>query len=439
MQQILDLHIHSRFSRACSKDLTLSNLDKTCRVKGIDIIGTGDFTHPGWFNEIKNELEEISITKSSQPSLSSGEVLRGSGLYKLKEAKDDKIKFMLSAEVALIYKDMDRVRRIHLVIHAPNIKAAQELNDYLGQRYNIRSDGRPILGIKTFDFVKLCLSIHPEFLIYPAHIWTPWFSVFGSKSGFNSFEECFKDQTENIYAFETGLSSDPEMNWRVSALDHLSLLSNSDAHSLPNLGREATVLNLENASYQEIYNVIKYKKISRNNESGIKFTIEFYPEEGMYHFDGHRDCKVSFNPKETKKNKGICPVCKKPLVIGVAYRVDELADRPEGFVLEAVAGYKKIIELDKIIAEAISIKSRNSIGVKKEYNNLILNLGNEMDILMNLSLTEIRTVASDAVTEGIKRVREGNLIIKPGFDGQYGEVKIFNESERIRYKQQKLL
>lgn len=422
MQQILDLHIHSKYSRACSKELTLENINKTCRIKGVDIIATGDFTYPAWFESIQNELEEIDKT----------------GLYKIKSAPSDKIKFILSTEFALIYKQGDKCRRIHLVIHAPNIEAVEELNKYLDKKYNIRSDGRPILGMSSSDLIKLCLSIHPKFLIYPAHIWTPWFSVFGSKSGFDSFAECFGDYEKDVFAYETGLSSDPEMNWRVSALDKLTLLSNSDAHSLPNIAREANVFEMDEISYKEVYEIIKNKIVYRGNDNkrGVKYIIEFYPEEGMYHFDGHRDCGVSFTPEQTKKNKGICPKCKKPLVIGVLYRVEELADRSIGFMPKGSYSYKKLIELDKIIAEALGIKSRNSRAVQAEYNNIINKGGNELDVLINRPIEELRKITLPIIAEGIERMRTGNIIIKPGFDGQYGKISIFKEDEKTKRQKQ---
>jgi len=433
MRQIADFHIHSKYSRACSRDLMLSSIDKTCREKGIDIIGTGDFTYPDWFRAIKDELEEIKINNFHRPDAYSGKIRptplakRGeSGLYKLKTAKDEKVKFILSTELALIYKKNDRVRRIHILVYAPNVAAVEEMNNYLDSRYNIRSDGRPILGMPCEDLIKLCLGIHPDFLIYPAHIWTPWFSMFGSKSGFNSIEECFGEHTKNIFAYETGLSSDPEMNWRLSALDKLTLLSNSDAHSLPNLGREANVFELtkEEISYDGIYNAIKNKTSDR-----LKFTIEFYPEEGMYHYDGHRDCNIRLAPNETKKHKGICPVCKKPLTIGVLNRVEELADRTAGFQPENSPGFKKLVELDKIIAEALNVKSRQSSKVKSEYNNLIQNLGTELSILLDVDIDAIRKVAGSKIAEGVKNMRDGNLTVLPGYDGQYGEVKIFDKIE----------
>jgi len=405
MRQILDLHIHSRYSRACSPRLTLANIEAACRTKGVDIIATGDFTYPAWFEAIKKELAE------TKP---------GSGLYKLKTASDDKIKFILSTELALVYKDGGQARRLHLVLHAPSMAAVEELNQQLDKKYNIRSDGRPILGISAPDLVKLALKIDPRFLIYPAHIWTPWYAVFGSKSGFNSMAECFHDQTKNIYAFETGLSSDPAMNWRLSVLDKLTVLSNSDAHSLNNIGREANVMALsDNPTYQEIYNHIK-------NKTGMEFTIEFYPEEGMYHFDGHRDCDFSCPPRESRKLKNICPVCHKPLIIGVLNRVEELADRPEGFKPKNAIGFKKLVELDKIIAEAFNVKSRQSVAVQKEYQRLIKDYGSELFILLDLDLAKLGQEVDVRVKEGINRVRQENLIIKPGFDGRYGEVNIFS-------------
>ena len=437
MRQILDLHIHSKYSRSCSPQLTLENIDAACRIKGVDIIATGDFTFPEWFSDIKNKLIETEA---------------GSGLYKLKSAKDDRIKFILSTEVALIYKDGGRTRRIHLVIHAPNLAVAGELNNYLDKDYNIRSDGRPILGMSAPELMKLCLDIDGKFLIYPAHIWTPWFAVFGSKSGFDKMADCFHEYTKNVYALETGLSSDPEMNWRLSALDRFTILSNSDAHSLPNIAREVNVFQMKNISYDEIYNIIKNKKIfsrdvihsldkNKNNYEkniGVEFTIEFYPEEGMYHYDGHRVCGIRLTPEQAKKQKNICPVCKKPLTIGVMSRVEASADRPAGFKPAGAAPFKKLVELDKIIAEAFDIKSRRAARVQIEYNKLIKQGGNELNILLNISPKELEKMADAAVVEGIKRVRESRLIIKPGFDGQYGEIKIFSQSEKKKNKQKSL-
>jgi len=417
MKHVLDLHLHSRYSRACSPQLTLENIGKTADYKGVDIIATGDFTYPAWFSLIEDELVEC---------------FPGAGLYKLKNYPEIKAKFILSTELSLVYKDGGKTRRIHLVIHAPNLGAVKELNQQLDKRFNIRSDGRPILGISAPSLMDLIFKIDGRFLVYPAHIWTPWFSVFGSKSGFDTLEECFKEQTKNIFAIETGLSSDPAMNWRLSALDNLTILSNSDAHSLTNIAREANIMEINGeVTYQKIYENIK-------NQRGMVMTIEFYPEEGMYHFDGHRDCKYSCEPAISRKLKNICPVCKKPLIIGVLNRVEELADRLEGFRPKNAVDFKKVVELDKIIAEALNIKSRHSLNVKKHYDKMLKLFGNELGILLDLDLVKLEKEVDQRIIEGIKRVREGQLIIKPGFDGEYGEVKIFSDKEHAE-KQKKLL
>ncbi|HKK54341.1 MAG TPA: endonuclease Q family protein [Patescibacteria group bacterium] len=409
MRKVLDLHIHSRYSRACSPELTLPNIASVAQKKGVNIVATGDFTYPQWYKHIQAELEEVN----------------NSGLYRLRKSKNIKTLFILATELSLVYKDEGKTRRIHIMVQAPNLEAVKELNEYLDKRYNIRSDGRPILGMSAVDLVKLCLNIHPRFLIYPAHIWTPWYAVFGSKSGFDSIKQCFKDQTKHIYAYETGLSSDPEMNWRVSSLDNLSILSSSDAHSLPNIGREANVMDLNEVTYNEIYEAIKNKDLSK-----LKYTIEFYPEEGMYYFDGHRNCNFSAMPQETKKLKGICPKCKKPLVLGVLYRVENLADRDKGYRPQNSQGYKKLIELDKIIAEVLNIKSRKSIKVQTIYKKMIESLGSELDILLEIKINKIKKEFGDNIALAVNRVRKGNLIIKPGFDGKYGEIRIFSDKEK---------
>ena len=409
MRKVLDLHIHSRYSRACSPSLTLPNIASTAQEKGVDIIATGDFSYPQWYKHIKAELEEVNM----------------SGLYALKKNKNIKTLFILATELSLVYKDEGKARRIHVMVQAPNLEAVKTLNEHLDKKYNIRSDGRPILGMSAPDLLKLCLSIHPKFLIYPAHIWTPWYAVLGSKSGFDSIKECFKDQTKYIYAYETGLSSDPEMNWRVSSLDNLSILSSSDAHSLQNIGREVNVMDLDELSYDEIHEAIKNKDLNK-----LKYTIEFYPEEGRYHFDGHRDCNFSAKPQETKKLKGICPKCKKPLVLGVLYRVEELADRDKNYKPKNCQDYKKLIELDKILAQSLNIKSRKSLKVQSIYKKMINSLGSELDILLEIKIDKIKKEFGDTIALAIDRMRKGNLIINPGFDGKYGEIKIFSDKEK---------
>ena len=415
MRQILDLHLHSKYSRACSPDLTLENIEKTCRTKGVDIIATADFTHPKWFSELENKLEEIGET----------------GLYKLK-GSDGKIKFIFSTEIACIYSQGGKVRRLHLVVLASKMEVVQKINKALAKIGNLSADGRPILGLPAKKLAEIVLGIEPACLIIPAHAWTPWFAVFGSKSGFDSLEECFGKFEPQIFAVETGLSSDPEMNWRLSALDKITLVSNSDAHSLPNIAREANIFEMNQISYWEICQIIKDK-----DRQKFKATIEFYPEEGMYHFDGHRLCNASFSPPQTKKIKGICPVCKKPLTIGVMNRVEELADRPPGFRPANAIPYYKLIELDKIIAEALSIQSRSAKSVKTVYDNLIRQGEQEIRILLDLTIAEIGEIAGARIAEAIRRVREGELIIKPGYDGQYGKIKIFSDEEK-KDKQKKL-
>jgi uncharacterized protein (TIGR00375 family) len=413
---ICDLHIHSKYSRACSAALTLENIDSACRRKGIGIVGTGDFSFPAWFKSIENELEEIDK----------------SGLFRLKTRDDAGIRFMLSNEVSLVYKKNGKSRRLHLCLASPSLEAVRELNKQLDKDFNIRSDGRPILGLSASDFMRILFAIDDRWLVYPAHIWTPWYAVFGSMSGFDTLEECFDEWTDKIFAYESGLSSDPEMNWRLSQLDRLTLLSNSDAHSLPNLGREASVFDLKEISYAEIYETIKNKRnshtLNRKEQSHLSYldhTIEFYPEEGMYHVDGHRACNISMEPKETKKHGGVCPVCQKPLVIGVMNRVEALADRPAGFRPDNAANFCKLVELDKIIAQSLGLRNRAAKKVQPIYEQMLSNIGPELFILEKADLETVSHTANPKIAEGLRRVRAGELFIKPGFDGQYGELQIF--------------
>jgi uncharacterized protein (TIGR00375 family) len=406
MKIIADLHNHSRFSRACSPQLNLPNLEKWAKIKGINLLTVADFTHPVWIKECGEQLEPL-----------------GNGFYKLKNSQSG-VNFIFTTEISFIYKKDGQCRRVHEIVFSPNLEAAQKINKSLAERgFNLKSDGRPILGLSDRDFLELIKNLDEENEIIPAHIWTPWFSVFGSKSGFNSIEECFGDMSKYIFALETGLSSDPPMNWRISSLDKYVLISNADSHSLKNIGREANVFEIEKNkfSYQELIRILKQK-----DNKKFLYTIEFFPEEGKYHFDGHRQCKISFNPKETKKHKNICPVCKKPLTVGVSYRVEELADRPIGYVPPNKPGYKRLIELDKIIAESIGLSGRSSKKVQEIYNQMIKNLGSELDILIETPLSVMKNKGTDErIIEGIKRVREEKLFIKPGYDGEYGQVSIF--------------
>ncbi|MFA6533996.1 MAG: endonuclease Q family protein [Patescibacteria group bacterium] len=423
MQYITDLHLHSRYARACSPQLTLPNISRFCALKGVNVVAVPDFTHPKMFAEAEQQLEPA-----------------GEGIYKLKGSADA-TRFIFSTEISCIYSQggqrqnggASKVRRLHIVIMAPSREVAGKINAALGKIGNLHSDGRPILGLSGKRLAEIVWEISPEVMVIPAHAWTPWFAVFGSKSGFDSLAECFEEYTDRIYAIETGLSSDPAMNWRLSALDRVALVSNSDSHSLQNIGREANVFDLPELSYASIVNTIKSKDPKK-----FLYTIEFYPEEGMYHFDGHRDCGVSFKPSETKKNQGICPKCKRPLTVGVLNRVEALADRPEGFVPPGAIPYKSLVELDKIIAEALDIKSRQSKQVQAVYNDLVKKGVSEMNILLNLSYSELAAITEPKIVEGIRRMREGRLNIQPGFDGQYGKVEIFRPDERAEKWQKSL-
>src|SRR3989344_4618159 len=331
MRIIADLQIHSKYSRACSQDLTPGNIGKWADKKGIGIIGTGDFTHPGWLKELKENLEEYKP-----------------GLYQLKD-RSTKAYFLLSAEVSSIYKQGDKVRRIHNMILAPNFAAVDKIIQSLEKLgCNLRSDGRPIIGVHSPELVKVVLEADPNCVIIPAHAWTPHFGLFGSLSGFDSVEEAFGDQAKHIFAIETGLSSDPKMNWQISSLDKYSLVSNSDAHSLRKLGREANVFEIDEKklSFDKIIRVIKEK-----NPKEFLFTIEFFPEEGKYHLDGHADCKFSCLPAQTKKLKGICPKCGTKLLVGVLNRAEVLGDREYGFMPKRAIPYKSVIPLEEVIAE----------------------------------------------------------------------------------------
>ena len=400
MRIVADFHIHSPYARAVSKEMTLENLDSWARIKGIDILGTGDFTHPQWIKEIKSKLEQ------AEP-----------GLYKLKKVNTP-TRFCLTSEISSIYSKGGKGRRIHSLVFFPSIESVEKFNAIVGARANLKADGRPIVGIGAKELLKIALDVNKDAFFVPAHVWTPWFSVFGSKSGFDSMEECFDEYAKHIFAVETGLSSDPLMNWRWSHLDKYALLSNSDSHSLRRIGREANIFNTR-LSYFDIINAIKSKDPKR-----FLSTIEFYPEEGMYHYDGHRACKVKLHPAETKKIGNRCPACGRPMTIGVMNRVGELADRPEGFKPKNAIPYKNMVPLDEIIAEAFGVKSALNKRVQEMHKKMIAELGSELSILFDRSKSDLASFHPD-IKEGIIRVREGKLFIDPGYDGEYGKVKIF--------------
>jgi uncharacterized protein (TIGR00375 family) len=422
MRFIADLHIHSKYSRATSKEMSPESIWKWAQIKGISVIGTGDFTHPKWFKELNEKLESS-----------------GNGLFMLRKdfmtndipdsCKAD-VFFMLTAEISCIYSKNGKTRKIHSILFVPDFASAAKINIALAKIGNLNADGRPILGLDAKELLKISLNEAPDGMLVPAHAWTPHFSIFGAVSGFDSFEECFEDLTPHIYAIETGLSSDPLMNWRLSALDKITLLSNSDAHSPAKIGREANIFDTD-ISYKAMSEAIKTRK-------GFLGTIEFFPEEGKYHYDGHRTCGVSLSPKETIKHNYLCPVCGKGVTVGVMHRVEKLADRDEGFKLEVAPSYYSIIPLSEIIAEVLKVGT-NSKAVDKEYQNLLQKLGNEFRILMDVPLKDIEQASSPLIREAISRTRKGDVHIAPGFDGEYGKIKIFEAVERKEIKGQSML
>ncbi|MCG2708951.1 MAG: endonuclease Q family protein [Thermodesulfovibrionales bacterium] len=411
--------MHSRYSRATSRDMTPENLWKWSQRKGITVLGTGDFTHPQWLSEIKEKLDNC-----------------GNGLFRLKKKYriDDipascssEMYFMLTAEISCIYSKNGRLRKIHSIVLAPDFNKAEKINSKLSKIGNLSADGRPILGLDAKELLRIVLETSEDAMLIPAHAWTPHFSVFGAASGFDSLEECFEDLTPHVYAIETGLSSDPQMNWRLSCLDRITLTSHSDAHSPQKIGREANILDTD-VSYAAITNAMKKR-------GGFTGTIEFFPEEGKYHYDGHRMCGVSLSPEETIRNNYLCPVCGKKVTIGVMHRVDKLADRKNGFKPENAPVFYSVIPLAEIISETLKV-GVNSKAVRNEYFKLLENLGNEFKILMDCTMEEIESAGSTQLAEAISLMRKGKVSIAPGFDGEYGKVKIFEEVERKKPKGQ---
>lgn len=409
---IADLHIHSRYSRATSKECVPEYLDLWARRKGIHLLGTGDFTHPAW----RQELEEKLIPAED-------------GLYCLKRElrlKDSVLgeeyapRFVVSGEISSIYKKNGRVRKVHNVILLPGLAEAKRLSERLEQIGNLHSDGRPILGLDSRDLLEITLEICPRAIFVPAHIWTPHFSMFGAFSGFDTAEECFEDLTPMIHAFETGLSSDPPMNWRLSALDRFQMISNSDAHSPARLGREANLLNIP-LCYDGLYGAIQEGR-------GLEGTIEFFPEEGKYHYDGHRKCHLCLSPREAEQYQGKCPVCGKKLTLGVSHRIAQLADRKEGFIRPGAVPFESLVPLPEVIAACMGC-SAASVKVERKYREMLAGLGTEFSILRECSPDEIQSRCGYQIAEGIRRLRQGRVLRYPGFDGEYGVIRLFEPSE----------
>jgi len=416
MKFVADLHLHSKFSRATSRDMTFDNLAYWAKVKGISLLATGDFTHPEWLFLTKEKLEPI-----------------GNGFFRLKNVvppdngylkkipfSADDVSFILSTEISFIYSKKGKVRKIHILLLAPDFESVEKLNSKLSGLGNLRSDGRPILGLDAKYFVKIVADLCPRCVVIPSHIWTPWFSLFGSNSGFDAIEECFEEMTPFIFALETGLSSDPPMNWRLSALDKYALVSNSDAHSPSRIGREANVFDTD-FSYQGLVEAIKSQ-----NPDKFLHTVEFFPEEGKYHYDGHRKCGIILSPRESILHKDICPKCGKKLTIGVMHRVEELADREEGARPPFKVPYKNLIPLNEVIAEAIE-KTADSQSVWDIYFRLFKEFGNEFKILTEVPISELSRFHPERISLGLERTRKGMVKIVPGHDGFYGIISLFEK------------
>src|SRR5690348_8483065 len=410
-----DLHIHSKFSRACSKDCDIEHLSWWALRKGLRVLGTGDFTHPAWAAELKETLVE------AEP-----------GLFRIRSDLEQRlfrdtpascagdVRFMLSVEISTIYRRDDRTRKVHHLLYAPSFEAADRITAALARIGNLASDGRPILGLDSRDLLDITLSAGPGCFLVPAHVWTPWFAVLGSKSGFDAVRDCYADLADHIFAVETGLSSDPPMNWACSSLDGYRLVSNSDAHSPPMLGREATVFDTE-MDYFSIAAALR-------TGNGLAGTVEFFPEEGKYHLDGHRKCGVRVDPEQTRALDTLCPKCGKPLTVGVLHRVAEIADRPPGYRPPGAAGFTNLIQLPYIVGEILATgpKSKKVTG---EVGRLVAALGPELGILRDVPLDDVRRVGGPLLGEGITRLRRGEVIRDAGYDGEYGTIRLFQPDE----------
>jgi uncharacterized protein (TIGR00375 family) len=416
MNYIADLHIHSPYSRATSRESTLAGLFAWAKIKGIQVVGSGDFTHPAWFKTLKEGLvpAEPGFFRLKHdagiPSPLAG-VSGGRG----------EVRFLLSAEVSSIYKRDGRVRKVHNLLYVPDFASAERINRRLAAIGNIASDGRPILGLDSRDLLEILLEEAPDGFLVPAHIWTPWFSLFGSRSGFDTLEECFGDLTPHVFALETGLSSNPAMNRLISGLDGLALISNSDCHSPSKLGREANL-------FSTGFDFFSMRDAIRGNRSEtFRGTIEFFPEEGKYHADGHRDCWVCLQPGETKDSGGICPVCSRPLTIGVLHRVEALADRDKPVYPEGAPGFFSLIPLNEMLAEILGAGPATG-GVMRQYADAINRFQSEFSLLLHAPLEEI-SLYSPILGEAMERLRNGKVLRRPGYDGEYGVIRVFAEAE----------
>jgi len=403
MKIISDLHIHSKYAQACSKNTDIDKLEKYAKIKGITLLGTGDFAHPKWNEELKRDLIED-----------------GTGILKTKSG----FPFLLQMEISNIYSQGGRGRRVHNVLFARSFEVVDQIIEELLKRGRLDYDGRPIFGFSCIELVEMMKGIDKDIEIIPAHAWTPWFSIFGSKSGFDSIEECFEEKSKHIHAIETGLSSDPPMNWRLSKLDDVNLVSFSDSHSFwPwRIGREATVFDLKELTYDNLIKAIK-------TGDGLTETIEVDPSYGKYHIDGHRNCNVSLHPSESSKINNICPVCKGKLTVGVLSRVEELADRPEGYDPKNRKGFKSLLPLTEIISSVYGINQLASKKIWERYNRLVDTFGSELEVLISAEKSKINDI-DKKLADAIIGLRNGNVEIQPGYDGVYGKA-IFDEKDKV--------
>ncbi len=405
MKVIADLHIHSRYSRATSQRMCITEIARFAKIKGLNLVGTGDFTHPEWLREIQETLVPE----------------QGTGLYSVAGKADSLVKFMLTTEVCTIFNFKNAVKKVHHVILTPSVETAVQVNEAFKRYGDLAADGRPLLNMTAPQLVEEVMAVSGENMVFPAHVWTPWFSVFGAFSGFDSIEECYQDMSKHIHALETGLSSDPAMNWRLSRLDRFALVSNSDCHSFwPwRIGREANVLELPRMSYHEVVDAV-----CSNDPVRFKFTIETDPAYGKYHWTGHRKCNVSLAPQEAEKFGNMCPVCRRKLTKGVEHRVEELADRPADFKPDEKPGFIRLLPLSEIIAAVLGASSPSTRAVWKIYNLLVGKFGDEYTVLIDAPEDALTEVVDAAVADAVVKVRTGGVRVVPGYDGVYGKLEL---------------
>ena len=421
MRIIADLHIHSRYSRATSTKMNVQEIARFAKIKGLNLVGTGDFSHPRWHKELTQDLTRVE----------------GTNLYRPSKESESPIRFMVTNEVSTIFTFGGKAKKIHHVILTPSLEIAAQINDKLAKYGDLSIDGRPMLDMTAPQLVEEVMQVSSENEVFPAHVWTPWFSVFGAFSGFDRMEDCYQDTVRHIHALETGLSSDPAMNWRLSALDKYTLVSNSDSHSSwPwRMGREANVCELEKVTYEEILDSIREKDPKR-----FKFTIETDPAYGKYHWTGHRNCNVSLSPQEAIKIGNVCPVCARRLTEGVEQRVEELADRPMGFKPANAIGFMHLLPLSEIIATVMGVSNPSVQGVWSAYNKLIELFGDEYSVLIDAPAEEIAKIVDKRIAEAVVRVREEKIHVTPGYDGVYGQPILFDDEQKTeRQEKPKIL